>query len=42
MYSLWYQLTVALIDFTQKEENYVNDNMITVSSSILFICNDYM
>lgn len=31
MYSLWYQLTVALLDFTQKEENYINDNMITVS-----------
>lgn len=28
--SLWYQLTVALVDFTQKEENYVTDNMIIV------------
>ena len=27
---LWYQLTLALLDFTQKEEYYSNNNMITV------------
>lgn len=31
--SLWYQLTVSLVNFTQKEENYVVDNMITVGVS---------
>ena len=33
--SLWYQLTVALLEFTQQEENYVNDNMITVGRVVV-------
>lgn len=31
--SLWYQLTVSLVDFTQNEDNYIVDNMITVGIS---------
>lgn len=40
--SLWYQLTVALLEFTQKEENYVNDNMITVGYVLLMLSSNTM
>ncbi|KAK8814608.1 26S proteasome regulatory subunit N9 [Blastocystis sp. ATCC 50177/Nand II] len=35
---LWYQLTVALLEFTQQEENYVNDNMITLYAGFIANC----
>ncbi|KAK8819072.1 hypothetical protein WA538_001650 [Blastocystis sp. DL] len=35
---LWYQLTVALVDFTQKEENYVTDNMIILYAGFIANC----
>lgn len=39
---LWYQLTLALLDFTQKEEYYSNNNMITLYAGFIVSCEEHI